>query len=85
MEAYIRDNTPELREWLSEQLLFPINYPDSDRPGLTAPYTDCRGQKIAYRDGLRFEDDNDANEFIICHDEEEFKKVVTNILTNINL
>lgn len=74
-EAYYPKNTPELRTWLRELGLVPIAYPDCERPGLTAPY--C-GR--FYCDGLRHEDDDNASEFVICEDENQFKNEVKKIM-----
>lgn len=74
-EAYYPRNTSELRAWLRELGLAPIAYPDCERPGLTAPY--C-GR--FYCDGLRYEDDDDVSEFVICEDENQFKNKVKEIM-----
>ena len=80
MEAYIHDNTPELRSWLLEQGLTPVAYPDSARPGLTAPYPNVFGERIKYNDGLRYDTDDDADDFVICNSEEEFKQLVLELI-----
>jgi hypothetical protein len=79
MEAYFNENTPELREWLKSQGLIPETYPDCERQGLTAPYPNCNGEMVMYSDGLRYDTDDDANEFTICDTEEEFKRLVIDI------
>lgn len=80
-EAYINRNTHELREWLREQGLIPETYPDCcDYNGLTAPYPNSFGEMKMYRDGLRYEEDDDSDEFIICDSEEEFKRTVIELL-----
>ena len=80
-EAYINKNDPELREWLRTQGLVPVTYPDCDeRQGLTAPYPNGLGGMTMYHDGIRYEEDDDSDEFIICDSEEEFKKTVIELL-----
>lgn len=79
-EAYYSENTPELRVWLREQGLTPVAYPDCERQGLTAPYPNCMGEMVMYNDGLRFETDDDASEFVICASEEEFRDNVVKLM-----
>lgn len=80
-EAYINENTPELRNWLKGQGLIPETYPDCcDYNGLTAPYPNSFGEMIMYKDGVRYEEDDDFEEFIICENEEMFKETVIELL-----
>ena len=80
-EAYINENTPELREWLREQGLIPETYLDCcDYYCLTAPYPNSFGEMTMYKDGIRYEEDDDSYEFIICNSEEDFKKTVIELL-----
>lgn len=79
-EAYYEDNSPSLRQWLREKGLTPIDYPDSDGYGITAPYPNCMGEMIMYNDGIRFDDDDDMENCIICRSEEEFKEEVLKLI-----
>lgn len=81
-EAYYHNNTPSLREWLREQGLTPVAYPDSDRRGITAPYPSCIGKMIMYNDGERFDSDDDIDDFLICDSEDEFKETVLKLINN---
>ena len=82
-EAYINENTPELRDWLKRQGLIPETYPDCcDYNGLTAPYPNSFGEMTMYKDGVRYEEDDDFEEFIICENEEMFKETVIGLLNN---
>lgn len=84
-EAYINKNTPELRAWLREQGLIPETYPDCcDYNSLTAPYPNSFGEMKMYKDGIRYEEDDDYDEFIICDSEEEFKRTVSELLNYVN-
>lgn len=78
MQAYISENTPELRCWLKSIGLQPINYPECDEyNGLTAPYG---RENLFYHDGVRYETDDDAEEYYFCESEEEFKEKVLGLV-----
>ena len=79
-EAYIDSNTKKLREWLKSIGLTPVTYPDEDREGLTAPYPNCMGKMVMSHSGLRYDTDDDYNEFTICNSEEEFKELVLKLI-----
>lgn len=53
-----------------------------DYNGLTAPYPNSFGEMTMYKDGIRYEEDDDFEEFIICENEEMFKETVIKLLGN---
>ena len=88
---YINKNTIELRAWLRDIDMLPIDYPECDeRRGLIAPYHIRPGMPgegkewvMFYRDGEVFETDDDADEYYFCETEDEFKNRVLNLITEI--
>ena len=88
MHAYINENTVELRAWLRDMGMLPIDYPECDeRRGLIAPYhirpgmpEECKEWVMFYKDGEVFETDDDADEYYFCETEEEFKERVLDLI-----
>ncbi len=84
MHAYINENTAELRAWLRDIGMLPIDYPECDeRRGLIAPCHVRPGMPgegkewvMYYKDGEVHETDDDADEYYFCETEDEFKKRV---------
>lgn len=83
MQAFISQNTSGLREWLKSVGLQPIDYPECDeRDGLIAPYG---RDNLFYQDGVVNIDDDDAEEYYFCHDEDEFTEKVLELTASLEI
>lgn len=84
MDKFLGQEIPEKDRWQFLQdnadAVEEIHPDCCDYNGLTAPYPNSFGEMTMYKDGIRYEEDDDSEEFIICENEEEFKRTVIELL-----